>query len=390
VYDGITPRLNALIFTPKFGDFEPFLALGGGVFRQHIHRTTEGETSNDHPKHEGWGNYKNPDTDGLMNWGPGVMYRLGSLAYLRTDFRFVYTGGEEPMGTLEDPRADRFSAWEWTLGVGFGAGTQPKDTDGDGLNDKVDECIEEPEDFDDFEDQDGCPELDNDDDGIKDLKDKCPLDPEDPDGFQDRDGCPDDDNDEDGVFDVHDDCPNDYGDPENNGCPIYNDTEPTRVEPPPPPDRDGDRVPDERDECPDTPGDPRADPETSNGCPSRVVVTREKIVILDKVFFEYNKATIKHESYSLLDEVAGVMLEHPEITKIEVQGHTDSDGDDAYNMKLSQARAESVRNYLIAAGVEPDRLTAHGYGETVPIDTNGNDTGKANNRRVEFAILARE
>ena len=250
---------------------------------------------------------------------------------------------------------------------------------------------------------------DIDGDGILDNVDDCPRVAEDKDGFQDQDGCPEDDNDRDTVLDVQDDCPNDYGDPANNGCPwpaepdvsdrdgdgIADDDDACPDEPGSQathgcPDRDGDRVPDNRDECPDTPGDPRADPETSNGCPSRVVVTKEKIVILEKVFFEFNKAVIKHESYSLLDEVAMVILDHPEIKAIEVAGHTDADGNDAYNLKLSQARAESVRNYLAAAGVAMDRLEAHGYGETVPIDSNQSETGKANNRRVEFVILGRD
>ncbi len=411
VYDAINPRLDALLFIPgDFGKAEPFIAAGPGMFRRYVHRTTTGESASHCP--EGaevptpdCGNYKNPDTDFLFNVGPGVNYRLGDLVYLRSDFRFVATAGTEPLGT----RPDRFTAWEFTVGVGFGAGPAPKDTDGDGLVDKVDECIDDPEDFDEYEDDDGCPEKDNDKDGILDAKDKCPNDPEDRDGFADKDGCPEDDNDRDTVLDVKDDCPNDYGDPANNGCPWPPEADvsdrdgdgvPDDEDACPDefgsaathgcPDRDGDRVPDSRDDCPDTPGDPRADPETSNGCPSRVVVTREKIVILEKVFFEFNKAVIKKESYSLLDEVGLVILDHPEIKSIEVAGHTDSDGNDAYNLKLSQARAESVRNYLEAAGVAGDRLEARGYGETVPIDTNGTETGKANNRRVEFVILGRD
>lgn len=403
VYDGLSPRLNAVVFLPKFGDFEPFVAAGPGVFYRNVHRESVGQSSNE----DGWGNYRNPDVDFLANVGPGVMYRLGDLVVVRADLRGVLTAGTEPLGE----RPDRFSAMEFTVGVGFGAGPAPKDTDGDGILDKVDECVDDPEDFDHYKDDDGCPERDNDKDGITDEKDKCPDDPEDRDGFADKDGCPEPDNDRDTVLDVEDDCPNEYGDPENNGCPrfdeplpersdrdadgLYDDEDACPDDPGPRetlgcPDRDDDRVPDFRDECPDVAGDPRADPATSNGCPSRVVVTREKIVILEKVFFEFNKAIIKKESYSLLDEVAQVLFDHPEIVRIEVAGHTDADGNDAYNLKLSQARAESVRNYLIAAGVEEVRLTARGYGETVPIDSNGTDAGKANNRRVEFVIIERD
>jgi OOP family OmpA-OmpF porin len=121
--------------------------------------------------------------------------------------------------------------------------------------------------------------------------------------------------------------------------------------------------------------------------PARVQVTATQIAILDKVYFETAKAIIKAESFSLLDEVAKVILAHPEVGRIEVAGHTDSQGSDAANLKLSRARAAAVRDYLVAHGVGADRLQSEGYGEGKPIDSNTTDAGRANNRRVEFNLI---
>jgi len=221
------------------------------------------------------------------------------------------------------------------------------DTDGDGIPDDVDKCPDDPEDFDGFQDADGCPDPDNDQDGIPDVDDLCPNDPEDKDGFEDQDGCPDPDNDKDRILDKDDKCPNE---PE-----TYNGYQ----------DEDG---------CPDR---------------GRVVVTDTSIEILDMVYFEYDKAIIKKESYPILDAVAATLQGNPSISLIEIQGHTDERGDDAYNLDLSDRRAHSVRDYLIGKGVDEKRLTAQGYGETQPLDRNHNEAAWAKNRRVAFLILKR-
>ncbi|MFZ5479660.1 MAG: OmpA family protein [Myxococcota bacterium] len=121
--------------------------------------------------------------------------------------------------------------------------------------------------------------------------------------------------------------------------------------------------------------------------PSRVVLEKTRIAILDKVFFEFNKAVIKPESFGLLDDVAAVINAHEDVGRVQVEGHTDDKGNDAYNLKLSQARAESVRAYLISKGVPPERLLAVGFGETKPIETNLTEAGRGNNRRVEFNLI---
>ena len=249
------------------------------------------------------------------------------------------------------------------------------DQDGDGIPDDVDRCPRVPEDRDGYQDEDGCPDDDNDADGIADKIDKCPNEPEDRDGFEDADGCPDLDNDHDGIADKIDKCPDDPEDKDGfedeDGCPD--------------PDNDKDGIPDVSDKCPSVPGIP------PDGCPKKynlVVVTAKKIELKQTVFFDTNKATIKPQSFALLDDVALAMKDNPTI-KVEVQGHTDSQGDDAMNLKLSQRRAESVRTYLIGKGVAADRMEAKGYGEEVPIADNRTSDGRSQNRRVEFVILSR-
>jgi len=118
-------------------------------------------------------------------------------------------------------------------------------------------------------------------------------------------------------------------------------------------------------------------------CKVEVVVTPKKIEVSQQIFFDYDKATIKPVSYPVIDEVFSVMVDNPSVS-VEVQGHTDNQGKPDYNMKLSQARAESVRKYLVDKGIAPNRLTAKGYGMTVPIATNDNEAGRSKNRRVEF------
>jgi OOP family OmpA-OmpF porin len=120
-----------------------------------------------------------------------------------------------------------------------------------------------------------------------------------------------------------------------------------------------------------------------------VVVTDTKIEILDKVYFEYNKAKIKSESFPILDAVAATLEGNPDIQLIEIQGHTDERGNDEYNLQLSDKRAKAVMQYLAEKGIDENRLTAQGYGETQPLDRKKNEEAYAKNRRVEFLILKR-
>jgi outer membrane protein OmpA-like peptidoglycan-associated protein len=257
-------------------------------------------------------------------------------------------------------------------------GCPDTDNDKDRTPDVDDGCPDEPEDFDNYLDDDGCPEWDNDGDGFKDDEDNCPLEAEDYDTYLDDDGCPEPDNDQDGVVDDNDDCPDDPEDPDrfqdDDGCP---DT-----------DNDEDGLADAVDECPNRPEDFN-NISDEDGCPdaSLIRVTREAIVINDVVRFMTARATLLPESYPILNQVAKVLVDHPEIMKIEVAGHADSEGSDDHNLNLSQSRSESVRQYIIDQGVGEERLSAQGYGESSPVDTNRTKAGRATNRRVEFRIL---
>jgi outer membrane protein OmpA-like peptidoglycan-associated protein len=246
----------------------------------------------------------------------------------------------------------------WRVEPGYGGGIprafvgfifEPSigDRDGDGIPDDVDKCPDQPEDKDNFEDEDGCPDPDNDKDGIPDVSDLCPNEPEDKDGFEDQDGCPDPDNDKDRILDVNDKCPNE---PE-----TYNGFE----------DEDG---------CPDK---------------GKVIVRKGKLEILDKIYFETDKDEIKSISFPLLDAIAATIKGNPQLQLLEIQGHADERGDDAHNLDLTERRALSVRRALEQRGVEPGRLKSHGYGETKPVCTQHNEDCWSRNRRVEFIILKR-
>lgn len=261
-------------------------------------------------------------------------------------------------------------------GVSFAPNFDPasRDSDLDHVADGSDKCPNDPEDMDGFQDKDGCPELDNDADGREDGIDKCPNDPEDDDGFMDNDGCPDPDNDKDGVMDADDQCPVDAGSPDMAGCPVK--------------DTDGDGLTDDLDRCPYDAEDKDGDRD-EDGCPDedRVVVEKGFIKINDVIYFDTGKATIQERSYGLLDEIAAVVNKNPQLLKIRVEGHTDDVGNDLSNLKLSQARAESVKAYLSSHGVDASRLDAAGFGEMKPKVSNDSEEHRAENRRVEFIIV---
>jgi outer membrane protein OmpA-like peptidoglycan-associated protein len=192
-----------------------------------------------------------------------------------------------------------------------------------------------------------------------------------------KNGCPPTDRDGDGVFDEQDACPDTKGiktsDPKTNGCPG---------------DFDKDGIRDDVDACPFEKGKPNADP-LKNGCPRLVRVTQKEIQILEEIQFAFDKSAISPKSSDLLDEIAAVMVEHPEITKVEIEGHADAVGTSAYNKKLSQQRADAVRKALLERGVTAERLTAKGYGKEAPVADNDTPEGRRLNRRTPFTILER-
>jgi OmpA-OmpF porin, OOP family len=191
-----------------------------------------------------------------------------------------------------------------------------------------------------------------------------------------------DDIDGDGLTNDVDMCPYEPGPPENRGCPDV--------------DTDGDGVPDREDECPELP----AGPNGKRGCPT-AYIEGDEIVILDKVHFATDKDIILDQSLPVLDAVAQVLLAHPELLEVRVEGHTDVRATDSYNLSLSMRRAESVRRYLVEQGIVPERLQAKGYGHTKPLYDDSNCLGPdeklsedcrfmtSENRRVVFRILRR-
>ena len=296
-------------------------------------------------------------------------------------------------------------------------GCPPPDKDGDGFLDDEDKCPEKPEDFDGYQDNDGCPEeedADSDNDGILDRDDRCPTDPEDKDGFKDDDGCPDRDNDADGVPDTTDKCPtlaeDRDGFEDNDGCPdLDNDQDGFQddVDKCPNDKEDRDQFEDE-DGCPDLDNDKDGikdsddrcpmQPETINGvtdedgCPDKkytlIKVTKERIEISQKVRFKTGRSKVLKASFEMLDQVADAIVTN-KIGKVLVEGHTDDVGAASTNMRLSQKRADAVRDYLVGKGVSADVLDAIGFGETRPLEDARTRAARAKNRRVEFKIIER-
>lgn len=123
--------------------------------------------------------------------------------------------------------------------------------------------------------------------------------------------------------------------------------------------------------------------------PPKAVMQREELVITEAILFDFDQATLRADSSTLLRQVAGQLLAHPEVKRVEIQGHTDDVGDAAYNLDLSQRRVEAVLSWLVANGIAAERLEAKGYGETRPIQSNATEKGRATNRRVQFVVVER-
>jgi len=320
-----------------------------------------------------------------MQVGPLVKLTLADnllVATLGLSLSFAKDPGESQDRDgdgLVDEKDKCPDAAEDTDGFQDDDGCVDADNDGDGIADAADKCPDAAEDKDGFQDDDGCAEADNDGDGIADAADKCPGEPEDKDGFQDDDGCVEADNDGDGIADAADKCP---GEPEDKDG--FQDEDGCAEK-----DNDNDGVPDAADQCP-------LEPETVNGkddadgCPEKeaaAFITKEKVTITDKVFFDLNKATVQKKSEMLLTEVAAVLKNFPRLKKVRVEGHTDGKGKAEKNQKLSGERAKAVVAFLVKKGVEKERLEAVGYGSSRPLDTADSDEAREQNRRVEFTIL---
>ncbi|MEM6894965.1 MAG: OmpA family protein [Bacteroidota bacterium] len=230
------------------------------------------------------------------------------------------------------------------------------DSDGDGIEDAKDDCPNEAG----SKEMNGCPDADG--DGVADKDDACPSEA----GLAELAGCPDADGD--GVADKDDDCPSEAGPAENKGCPW--------------PDTDGDGVLDKDDQCPEVAGTV-----ANNGCPEVTEEVQKQLNDYARtILFDTGKSSIKAESTSVMVDIIQILNEYP-TAKFTVEGHTDSVGSAKLNQKLSEERANSVRDFLIDKGIGADRLNAIGYGEDKPIATNNTRSGRTQNRRVEINLI---
>ena len=230
------------------------------------------------------------------------------------------------------------------------------DSDGDGIANPYDKCPSAPGD----RMHDGCP--DSDGDGVFDDRDRCPTQAADT-----PDGCPVKDSDGDGFPDTTDDCPTEAG--PLGGCP----------------DADGDGIANKNDDCPAIPG-----PTSNGGCPEApppvTEAVRERLdYAAQAVAFETGSAQLKDDSYVILAEIAGILRQYPDYN-LRIAGHTDNTGSDVANLKLSERRANSCRDFLVRTGISPRRITAIGFGESRPKVSNATAAGRRENRRTEFEL----
>ena len=315
---------------------------------------------------------------GTLNPGAGLTFWFTENVGLElaTKYKKSFGDREDASGTPDAP-----SHFQHSAGIIFKFGG--KDTDGDGIYDKDDACPEVAG----LKQFNGCPDTDG--DGIQDSEDACPTEfgtaalngcpDRDGDGVADKDdacpdvaglvslkGCPD--TDGDGIADKDDKCPTVAGPKENAGCPW--------------PDTDGDGVLDKDDECPTVAG-----PASNKGCPEVTAEALDNIKVQARaIYFNSGKSTFKSADVpARLDAMTTILKNYPN-AKFSVEGHTDSDGSDAFNMKLSQDRADVVKDALIERGIKSSNINSVGYGESRPVETNKTAAGKAKNRRTEVIL----
>ena len=359
-------KLNNGYLLSKESKFAPFLTAGIGLAGYL-------ENNND-------GMIQPFPVDLITPVGAGLKFQFTDNLALQYKYLYSFTNHDEHDLTRMVDKNDGYG--QHLLGVVISLGAKAKDTDGDGVVDKKDMCPDTPAGV--QVDASGCP-LDRDGDGIADYQDECPDVPglkalngcpdSDGDGVTDsKDLCPDTpagvkvdakgcplDRDGDGVADYLDKCPDVVGVPLFNGCP----------------DTDGDGVPDYKDKCPTVAG-----PVENNGCPEEAHVLVQS---LEGIQFEFDSDVIKPESYPTLDAAVETLKSKTEFN-LDVSGHTDNIGDDAYNQNLSERRANAVVKYLTDKGISAARLKAAGFGETQPVAENETPEGRAKNRRVDFKV----
>jgi OmpA-OmpF porin, OOP family len=409
---GVRYKFNNGVILPEESKLAPYLLMGWGG--QYMHSRINNQERN----YTGGA--------GVATGGLGLQYNLNNTISLRIQslanytFNDIWDGAPLTNGVHSRNKLNDMYMYhsvgivyniEKSLFGGVSSGPKvPKDSDKDGVPDKLDKCKNTPEGW--IVDSVGCP-LDSDGDGVYDHADSCRFTK----GLVEFNGCPD--SDGDGVPDTKDRCPNTAGAKEFNGCPDTDGdgvpdiddrcpNEAGKIEFKGCPDSDGDGVPDVDDKCPSKPGPvehqgcPDSDGDgvydnidkcpdvvgivANKGCPEIKKEDVAKIALAAKgIYFETGMDVIKPESFTNLDILVGILKEYQEAT-VYIEGHTDNVGDPANNLELSQKRADAVMAYLINKGIQPSRLVANGYGDTKPIADNKTKDGKAKNRRVYFQL----
>jgi outer membrane protein OmpA-like peptidoglycan-associated protein len=274
--------------------------------------------------------------DAAFHWGPGLKFYINEWIAVRMDGRHIVTGPGSDGGRAH--HGEILFGAEVTLRLTKWAGrkyrAQRADRDEDGTADFYDEC---PDEY--GEDENGCPvDRDGDGDGIKDSRDKCPK---------------------------------EWGDG-SDGCPI--------------PDKDGDGIFDDSDSCEDKP-ETFNGIEDADGCPDELPEEVKKFEgVLEGIYFDTGKSTIRKKSKPVLGTVVELLKKYPQL-RVEISGHTDSVGSPEDNTKLSQARADAVKQFLVDAAIEEGRITTRGAGPNEPIADNKTKKGRSKNRRIEFKVL---
>ena len=353
-FDQTGMSLDSLYFFTRNHGFAPYLTIGLGLLRTEF--------------------ADNADTHTMVSAGVGFMSRLNDYGLaLRTDARYRMDNDNSSIAS-----ENGFGDWLLNVGLVIPFGSQAKapaaplapvavaaapkaaDSDGDGIADGADRCPGSAPGV--KVDANGC-EPDDDKDGVVNSQDRCPDSA--PGAKVDAAGC-ELDGDKDGVVDSQDKCPSTPAGVkvDARGCEL---------------DSDGDGIVDGKDQCPGTQAGVKVD---NKGCELQATIK------LEGVTFTNNSARLQPSSVAILDDAAEILRRHADL-KIEVAGHTDNRGNRAYNVRLSQQRAEAVKQYLIDHGVNAANLSAKGYGPGTPIADNASASGRAANRRVELRILGR-
>lgn len=354
------------------GEFQANAALGAGILFQLSERVGfEIANTLNMPFYDSWDGLSQGDNDVYLQHSAGVVFKLRKPTDTDADgisdrkdtcpetpTQASVDSKGCPVDTDVDTVPDYLDKCPTLYGIASLEGCP--DTDKDNVSDINDKCPEVPG----VARFNGCPDTDN--DGLEDAKDKCPNVA----GVDIFEGCPD--TDSDGVEDAKDRCPNTITGikVDETGCPA---------------DSDSDGVIDAIDRCPTTPGNG-----TANGCPEVREEVKKRLNFATRgIYFETGKSILKSNSYAMLNEIISIMEEYTDYS-LRISGFTDSQGSEATNLRLSQARVDAVKSYLIRNSVKETRIEATGYGEARPIASNATATGRAQNRRVELELFLKE